>query len=152
MRLTHGVLCEQLEQEEARIPYAYQDSEGKWTIGVGCLIDKNGGGLYDEEIEFIFMNRVHKGIEQVNKQFPWVVALNDPRKAVIYGMRFQMGLGGLLKFKKFLQAAQSTAQGGTLAPADAAREMKDSLWYKQTPKRVERLAKQFETGEWVLQK
>src|SRR3546814_15181122 len=33
-----------LNREEGRIPHAYPDSLGYWTIGVGRLIDKRKGG------------------------------------------------------------------------------------------------------------
>jgi lysozyme len=137
-------LTKSIELAEGRVPYVYQDSEGILTLGVGCNVDKDhGGGLFPEEIDYIFKNRLNRAIEQSNRQFPWTVTLNDPRKNVIYEMMFQLGLGKLLQFKNFLQAAQ---RGDWAAAGD---EMLDSKWAKQTPKRVARLVKQMVSGAYV---
>jgi lysozyme len=68
--------------------------------------------------------------------------LNDARQAVLIGMAFQMGLKGLLQFKRTL----GSIEDGQFS--EAAAEMLDSAWAKQTPARAMRLATQMETGEW----
>jgi lysozyme len=48
-----------LEDEEGRVPHAYPDSLGYWTIGVGRLIDRRkGGGLSDDEIDYLLANDI----------------------------------------------------------------------------------------------
>ena len=67
--------------------------------------------------------------------------LNDFRKAVMLSIVYQIGVYGILKFKKLL---------GALERADyssAANEMLDSLAARQTPKRWNRNADQMRTGE-----
>jgi lysozyme len=116
---------------------------GFWTIGVGRLIDpKKGGGLSQDEIEYLLDNDIKKITEQVHKFLPWVSKLNEPRQAVLIGMAFQMGLRGLLQFKRTLGSIEDGHYG------EAAAGMLDSTWAKQTPARAQRLAKQMETGEW----
>lgn len=137
-------VVEQLRKEEGSVPHAYTDSLGYWTIGVGRLIDKRkGGGLSEEEIAFLLANDVKRVTKEVERALPWVVSLNEPRAAVLIGMAFQMGLKGLLGFKNTLEFIRTGEY------SKAAAGMLQSKWAKQTPARVQRMAKQMETGEWT---
>jgi len=136
-------LKSQLLREEGAESCAYQDSLGYWTIGVGRLIDsRKGGGLSNDEIDLLLDNDIKHNYEAVLKALPWVDKLNDARQAVLIGMAFQMGLKGLLQFKRTL----GSVEDGQFA--EAAAEMMDSAWAMQTPKRAYRMAAQMETGEW----
>lgn len=136
-------LAEMLEREEDRVPYAYPDSEGYLTIGVGRLIDKRkGGGLSDDEIDYLLANDIRRKTAEVLKALPWVLNLSEERQAVVIGMAFQMGTDGLLGFKNTLSKMQTGDYTG------AGKGMLDSKWARQTPKRAERMAKQMETGVW----
>ena len=137
-------LKSQLLREEGAEPCAYQDSLGYWTIGVGRLIDsRKGGGLSNEEIDFLLENDIKRNYEAVLKALPWMEKLSDQRQAVLIEMAFQMGVGGLLQFKRTLGSIEDGQYG------EAAVEMLDSLWAQQTPERAKRLSKQMESGEWV---
>ena len=52
-------------------------------------------------------------------------------------MIFQIGIKGVLKFKKMIKQIEDNNNHL------AALEMMDSLWYLQTPRRVERLIKDY---------
>jgi lysozyme len=133
----------QLLREEGAESCAYQDSLGFWTIGVGRLIDsRKGGGLSNDEIDLLLDNDIKRNYEAVLKALPWMEKLNDARQAVLIGMAFQMGLKGLLQFKRTL----GSVEDGQFA--EAAAEILESKWAQQTPKRAYRMAKQMETGEW----
>ena len=137
-------LKQQLLREEGSESCAYQDTRGFWTIGVGRLIDaRKGDGLSQDEIEYLLDNDIKKITEQVHKFLPWVSKLNEPRQAVLIGMAFQMGLRGLLGFKRTLGSIEDGQY------FEAAVEMLQSEWAKQTPERAHRLATQMKTGEWV---
>ena len=58
----------------------------------------------------------------------------QPVKEVLIEMVFQLGVGGVSKFKKFL------ANLSTKTYHLAADEMLDSRWAKQTPMRAEKLS------------
>jgi lysozyme len=58
-------------------------------------------------------------------------------------MAYQLGLTGLMKFKRFITAYDNRNY------EEAAKEMLDSLWAKQTPNRASELAEQMETGEFI---
>ena len=138
-------LKSQLLREEGAESCAYQDSLGFWTIGVGRLIDaRKGGGLSNDEIDFLLENDIKTKTREVLLALPWMPRLSDPRQAVLIGMAFQMGIGGLLKFKRALGSIEDGQY------AEAAVEMLESKWGNQTPERAYRMAKQMETGEWTL--
>jgi lysozyme len=136
-------LKSQLLREEGAESCAYQDSLGFWTIGVGRLIDsRKGGGLSPDEIDLLLENDIKRNYDAVLAALPWMSKLNDARQAVLIGMAFQMGLKGLLQFKRTL----GSVEDGQFA--EAAEEILESKWAQQTPKRAHRMAKQMETGEW----
>ncbi len=134
---------QQLRREEGEVLYAYQDHLGYRTIGVGILIDKRkGGGLRQEESDFILRNRIKLKRAEVYKALPWVEKLNEPRQAVLIGMAFQMGLEGLLGFKNTLAMIKAGDYEG------GGKGMLNSLWAKQTPARAKRMSEQMITGDW----
>lgn len=134
----------QLIREEGAESCAYQDSLGYWTIGVGRLIDsRKGGGLSNEEIDMLLDNDIKAKTAEVLQTLPWVSKLNEPRQAVLLQMAFQMGLRGLLGFKRMLGSMEDGQYG------EAAVEMLDSKWAQQTQERAKRLARQIITGGWV---
>lgn len=136
-------LAQQLEREEDRKRSAYQDHLGFWTIGVGRLIDaRKGGGLTDEEIDYLLANDIKTKTSEVAKALPWMSTLNAARQGVLIGMAFQLGTDGLLAFKNTLAKIQA---GDYAAAAD---NMLLSKWATQTPERAKRMAKQMETGTW----
>ena len=113
----------------------YKDSEGYLTIGYGALIDQaKGGGLYDEEAEFILNNRIHKARQESIKAFPWFNRISMGRQEVIIELVFNMGLPNLMTFKKMLTAAE---EGNW---EQAAYELQDSKYAKQVGYRADELA------------
>ncbi len=138
-------LAQMLEAEEGRVAHAYTDSEGWLTIGVGRLIDRRKGGrLTDREIDYLLDNDIAEKTAEVLKALPWLMQLDEARRAVLLGMAFQMGTAGLLGFRNTLELVRT---GNYRA---AGRGMLQSRWAEQTPKRAQRMAQQMETGLWVL--
>ncbi len=136
-------LITQLRREEGVSRHAYQDHLGFWTIGVGRLIDqRKGGGLSDEEVDYLLRNDVARFTREVKQALPWFDELNEPRQAVLIGMAFQMGTAGLLQFRNTLNAVRGNRW------SDAAEGMLASRWAQQTPGRASRMAKQMQTGDW----
>ena len=132
-----------LEAEEGRVPYVYLDHLGFQTIGVGRLVDsKKGGRLRDSEINFMLSNDIFELKVELLRVYPWMVSLSPVRLDTMILMRFQLGLVGMAKFVRTLSAVK---QGNWEI---AAQGLRNSLWAKQTPERVERLAKQLETDTY----
>lgn len=129
-----------LKREEGFIPYCYQDSLGYWTIGYGKLIDRRGGGITEEEALYLLRNEVTKKSEELRKAIPWISKLNEDRRTILQAMAFQLGVAGLLAFRKTLEAVKS----GDFEMA--AKGMRGSKWATQTPGRAERMARGMEKG------
>lgn len=138
-----AILDKDLDEDEGIIPYAYKDSEGYLTIGRGILIDqKKGGKLLSEEIAFINQNRMKLLLAGVVNE-PWYPAVKDDavRLAGILNMQFQLGSGSDEEFKN------SFAMIAAKRWADAGVNLRKSLWYRQTPKRAERVIRMIESGK-----
>lgn len=136
-------LRDQLIRDEGLKLTAYQDSLGFWTIGVGRLIDaRKGGGITREEAEYLLDHDIERASHAI-EVLPWVAILDRARRGVLINLCFNMGIGGLLGFRKML-AAMKDGQWET-----AAKELLDSTYAQQVGPRAYRLAKQLETGEWV---
>lgn len=136
-------VIEQLRREEGVSRSVYKDHLGYWTIGVGRLVDgRKGGGLSDDEIDYLLRNDVERCEAAIRKSLPWYDELDEPRKAVLLGMAFQMGVAGLFAFTTTLAHVRAGRY------AEAAKAMLASLWAKQTPNRAGRMADQMRSGEW----
>jgi len=118
----------------------YLCSEGKPTIGYGHAHGEIPETCTLEEAEDWLDDDVQQAIGDARSVCPVFDALSDNRQAVLVSMAFQLGRDGLGKFKRFLAAVNR----GNFA--EAAEEMKDSRWYKQTPNRAERLRTMMRVG------
>jgi lysozyme len=107
------------------------------------LIDaKKGGGLRPDEIAYLLNNDIVDRREALTKALPFFAELSSARQGVLINMAFNMGVAGLLKFKQMLAAVEAGHWG------IAAKEMLDSNWAHQVPKRAVRLASQIKTNLW----
>lgn len=136
-------LTAQLKRDEGVIPYAYKDSLGYWTIGVGRLIDQSKGGkLSDDEIDYLLANDIKNHSAELFKLAPWIKSLDEVRQGALINMAFNLGVAGLLGFKNTLAMIQNGKYD------DAAAVMLESKWARQVGKRANRLSEQIRTGEW----
>ena len=139
--MTLGV--EQIKRHEGLVLHAYKDSLGYLTIGYGRLIDKaKHGGISEAEAEYLLQNDVSIVLQALHRNIQFFDRLCVPRQAVLMNMAFQMGINGLLKFKKTLTLIE---MGDFDAAADG---MLKSLWAKQTPNRAAEMAEQMRSGQW----
>ena len=123
----------------------YQDHLGFSTIGYGRLVDgRRGGGLSDTEAQYLLERDVSRIITEVARRASaaWG-GLAEARRAVLVMMAYQMGVNGMLDFKKMLAALESHNY------TEASRQMQLSLWAQQTPERANRLCRQMKEGVWV---
>lgn len=132
---------EELRGDEGFVPYAYQDSLGYWTIGMGTLIDRRkGGGITEDQAKYLARSKVEKIKAELDEKIPWWRTLSPARQHVLANMAYQLGVEGLLRFRKAIRAAQEGDYD------HAAREMLDSTWAEQTPNRAKRLAEEMRHG------
>lgn len=134
-------LKKELLRDEGFVAHAYQDHLGYWTIGIGRLIDqRRRGGLSRDEAEYLLVNDIEKIIATLKQKLPWFDNISDRRKRALVNMAFNLGVNGLLNFKKMLAA---------MADNDfdkAALEAADSRWYSQVTARAERVIEMIREG------
>lgn len=110
--------------------WPYKDSLGYPTIGYGHLIingEDFSTGITEEEADKVLSRDLAKVIMQVQTL---ALDLPDDWNDFIIIMAFQLGIAGVLKFRKMLEALRMHNY------SEAIRQAKDSLWYRQTPNRV----------------
>lgn len=140
--MNRTALIRELIGEEDEVLHAYADSRGYLTIGVGRLIDaRKGGGISQEESRYLLNNDIDSKLHDLLTRAPVFTALDDVRQRALCNMCFQLGIDGLLKFKKMWAALVA---GDWQAAHDEAL---DSAWARQTPARAERVAQMLLTGE-----
>ena len=134
-----------IEFEEGYRSKPYVCSEGYVTVGFGTkLYDKTGVSASDFPItvtrsiaaEWLHSEIAIKDLRLSKSMVSGVYnKLDDNRQAIIMSMAYQMGTSGLLNFRKMWLALASENY------AEAAKEMLDSKWARQTPERAERHAR-----------
>ena len=125
-------LIDSIKKNEGYRGRQYLDHLGNPTIGYGFLISE----LHlDEDVCDIILDRILGELKlRIHKKFPFVLDLPEEIQDVVIEMCYQMGLKGFSKFKKtiaFLRLGKYR---------EAASEMLDSKWQKQTPNRAKRLS------------
>ena len=123
----------------------YKDQLGFFTIGFGHLILSNEKYLLEKkinkiELEKIFIKDFDKALKNFNiflKHF----SSNIRDSELLIEMVFQIGIEGVLKFKKLLY---NMDKGNKHL---VCFETMNSLWYKQTPSRVKNLVSAFLKNE-----
>ena len=133
-----ATIQEQLILHEGKKDKPYRCTAGKLTIGVGRNLEDKG--LTDDEIMYLLDNDIAEA-ERDLEQFEWYSKLKWERKRVLIDMRINLGLRGLLSFKKMIAKIESEEW------EEAAYEMLDSQWAAQVGMRAERLAEMMRTGE-----
>ena len=121
-------LIERIAVNEGFRSKVYKCSEGVDTIGHGFT------WLSEEESLHILKGRVSKLHLSLSESIDWYDNLPGAVQGVVIEMCFQIGKSGMLKFKKMIANMKAEKW------PEAAEEMKDSLWYRQTPQRCGRLA------------
>lgn len=132
-------LIKQIKKHEGVDLHPYVDTVGKLTIGVGRNIQDNG--ISEAEAEFMLMNDLNAVMDEA-KKFEWYSSLNEPRKAVVLNMLFNLGLP---RFKGFQNTIAFLIDG---MYNEAAEEMLQSRWANQVGNRALELSEQMRTGEW----
>lgn len=147
----------------------YQDSRGIWTVGIGHNLEANGlpagivspdamsypaaltflqkrGGLNQAECDELFDSDCYIAETALARLVPWVRELgySSARYAALLNMIFNMGETKMVEFKNFL---------GFMAAGkfdDAANDLRQTLVFRQLPKRYCRIADTIETGNWPV--
>lgn len=128
-------VTEDLKRHEGFRSEVYQDHLGFWTIGYGRMVDRRRfGGITKDEAEMLLQNDVAKVFNQLNTSLPAFNKYPERVKRALVNMAFQMGIGGVLRFRKMIAALNAGNY------KQAAKEALDSTWAKQTPRRAREVA------------
>jgi lysozyme len=142
-----------IEKHEGRRKRVYQGPAGANTIGVGWNMDANelpqdishflaqNGYITDEMIDRMLKTSVRQAVADCRVLFPNFDGIDDARRMALTDFVFQLGFRRARQFRKAI-AAINTGRW-----EDAAKEMRDSAWFTQTPRRAEEITNIIETGE-----
>lgn len=125
-------LIQSIVDNEGFSPVAYPDPLTKgapYTFGHGLT------SITVEESLFIVQNRIDTIRSNLNSKIVFFNHLFSDAQDVLIEMAYQMGVDGLLGFKGTLTLL---SKGDYIA---ASKEMLNSKWARQTPKRAERLSR-----------
>lgn len=153
--LNKNDIVQRLVMHEGISLIPYRCSEGYFTIGVGRNLDTNpltpdeklicgdiASGITKSAAFYLLRNDIDRVVKECEKNFAIWERLDDERQYALIDMVFQLGLGGVKKFKKMLAAM------GVGDWKEAARQCLDSKYAEQTPIRAKRIAKTIETGKF----
>jgi hypothetical protein len=141
-----SIVKRRLLKEEGKRPRPYNDKTGKTvtlrpdaniSIGVGTNLEN---GLYDNEIDFIFDNRVRLADKELTP-YGFMHGIDEVRASVILDLCFNDGLTHLLNFVHMLSAVANHNWG------DAQKQLLDSDAARKDPNRYIPLGKILLTGE-----
>lgn len=128
---------------EDRSQFAYEDSLGFITIGIGRCVDRRKGkGLSNKEQVYLLSNDIDECKNEL-EPFVWYQQLDDIRKCVMIELCFNMGIHGLLEFKRTLAAIKN--KNFDLAII----ELKDSKWSTQIgAERIKNICYRLKNGSY----
>lgn len=147
--MTHKELIDFTKAEEGFREEPYKDHLGHLTIGYGFKLDTNGEMPEDilKKLNEILKTKIPKDVGEeilkiyldINKEHLSYMQsifneLPEEKQNIIIAMSYQLGVDGVLKFKNMWEALKKKDY------LKASKEMIDSKWFEQTPKRAEKLA------------
>ena len=128
-------LTNELLRDEGFRRAAYRDHLGYLTIGIGRMIDKRrGGGITRDEAAYLLASDIAEVEAALDTRIPWWRNAAPSRQRALLNMAFQLGVSGLMKFKRTLAMAKRGDWD------QAATNALKSRWARQTPTRAKRVA------------
>ena len=138
MTLDEEKLCiDRIIKDEGLRLKPYRDSVGKLTIGIGRNLDDVG--ISEQEARFMLENDIGNVYVALDRQLSWWRKLDGVRQGVLVNMCFNLGINGLLGFKKTLAAIQFGDY------ESAANGMLQSKWATQVGPRAVRISDMIKT-------
>lgn len=135
----------------------YKCSAGYLTIGVGRNLITNpltaeekekvgdwSNGITKDAAFYLLRNDIKRVEKECEQHIPFWKHLDDERQYALLDMAFNLGIKGLLKFKKMLSEIGIGNYRG------AAKECLNSKYARDVGKRAERIAKTIETGRFEI--
>jgi len=131
-------LLHRIKEHEGFRNTIYLDTLGKATIGYGHLVVDDDayieGQVYSEELLYkqfgLDFDKAFLQAQELWEDYH----LPHTAQEIIIEMVFQLGMGGVSKFRKMWEALKDRDF------EEAAAQMLDSRWAKQTPRRCQEMA------------
>jgi len=149
-------LIEQIKRHEGYRQQSYRCTAGKLTIGYGYNLTANPlrlstleinynqmHGIGKHEAERLLKLMIAKITDQLEEALPVINRINTVRQDILINMTYNLGLVGLLKFKKMILALEKKDY------QKAAAEMLNSKWKDDVGERAQELATQMITGVYA---
>ena len=147
--------CERLIKQEGLSLMPYKCPLGKLTIGVGRNLEDNPltyeekralgdymHGITKNGAMMLLRNDIVRCYFEAKKIFKSFSDLNEDRQYALVDMCFQLGSGGVRKFRNMRKAIDKNDFEG------AYKACISSLYAKQTPKRAYKIAEAIRCGVW----
>ena len=148
-------LIPRLKDSEGWRDEAYMDTTGNVTIGYGfnlCRLVLPPGVSF-REVRIVPVTKLPQPlgeawltgltlgvIEELTFALPWIKSLDDVRQGVLTDMAYNLGVPGLMRWPIFLGQVQRGEY------AEAATNMRSTLWAHQVGRRADRLAGMMASG------
>jgi len=107
----------------------YKDTLGFDTVGYGTKMP-----ITKLEATMLLRGRLFQKVEELKQKEPYFKLLPETIQDVIIEMSYQLGVNGVLRFKRMWSALKEGDY------EKAGLEMLDSKWYTQTPARAKELS------------
>ena len=121
----------EVADDEGFRAHLYKCTAGKWSIGHGTNLSD---GIDREEALLLLRYRLGKVVAALESRLPFWPKLTDDRRRVLANMGYQLGILGLMRFKRMLAAVERGDYD------TAGKEMMDSKWARSdSPARAQRL-------------
>ena len=138
--VSETALLRLVEQDEGYEQFPYCCTAGKQTVGIGFNLDDVG--ISHKEAVAILKMRLSDIEMKLDAMIPCFNYLGQVRQAALCNMAYQLGVKGLLGFRKSLALLDDNEFDL------AADEFLDSRWARQTPNRAKKVTDMIRTGEW----
>lgn len=153
-------LTAMLKAEEARRNRLYLDTATppRITGGIGHNFTDNpvpgiparvGFALTDDQVDRLFATDLAQAVANVRARLPWTDQLSPARFDALAALAFQLGIAGLLGFKRMLAALERgdfDSAEAELWDSRMARQLGDGKGKRQD--RMDRLAALIHTGQY----
>lgn len=124
----------------------YKCPAGHWTVGYGHNLEVHGEPIPEritiDQAEEYLNEDIADATRDCKQRIACFNELDEVRQAVLIDMCFNMGIWGLLTFKRMLKWVSKAFWG------QATIEMLNSKWAEQVGHRAVTLANMMGSGEW----
>lgn len=126
---------ERIKHEEGFTPYSFWDDapgggEGQWTWGYGTCAPGPGCVISTEKAEAELHKKVEEHLNDLEEIF-WTCNIPEEKRLALLDMLYNLGETRFRKFTKMIAAVKKQQW------EKAAKEVRNSIYYKQVTNRAE---------------